>query len=514
MFRRLSGAFVWGLACLLVLLALPKHQPVQAQTGPRCFGETNLCIEGRIREYWEQNGGLAIFGFPITPQITEMVGDQPRAVQWFERNRLELHPENAPPYDVLLGRLGVDALEMQGRTWFAFPKSEAQEGCRYFPETGHNLCEPFLSVWRTNGLEFDGRPGTSEAESLALFGMPISDKMRADGSQALDEQWFERARFEYHPNNPDEYKVLLGLLGNEVRGGQVAQPDAAGVQMAFTSLRGGNQDVYLCTMAADYQSCGGEIRLTNIAQNDGQPTWAPNGTQIAFESDLDGDWEVYSINANGSGQIQHTYNDVIDGAPSWADLSGLGWRIAFHSNRDGAGFDVYFVDSEDPNNLTRLTDNPADDRHPALSPDGGYIAFASNRDGAGADIYVARLARDGGSIQLADVINLTQALGGDSSKPTWAPDNSRILFENTQEGNTEIYVVAADGSGGLQNLTSHEANDGHPGWAADQSKIVFHSDREGGVFSIYIMNADGSNPIRLISHAPAGVFHPTLNTSQ
>ena len=49
---------------------------------------------------------------------------RPFQVQWFERNRLELHPENARPYDVLLGRLGADRLAQQGRDWFTFPKSE------------------------------------------------------------------------------------------------------------------------------------------------------------------------------------------------------------------------------------------------------------------------------------------------------------------------------------------------------------------------------------------------------
>ena len=75
--------------------------------GQRCFAETGYCITGRIREFWEQNGGLPVFGFPITPQQTETVEGRAVQAQWFERNRLELHPENRRPYDVLLGRLGA-----------------------------------------------------------------------------------------------------------------------------------------------------------------------------------------------------------------------------------------------------------------------------------------------------------------------------------------------------------------------------------------------------------------------
>ena len=88
-------------------------------------------------------------------------------MQWFERNRLELHPENARPYDVLLGRLGADRLAQQGRDPFTFAKSSTQAGCRYFPETQHNVCGDVLSAWHASGLEFDGKKGKSEAENLA-----------------------------------------------------------------------------------------------------------------------------------------------------------------------------------------------------------------------------------------------------------------------------------------------------------------------------------------------------------
>ena len=52
---------------------------------------------------------MAVFGFPITAVAIEVNRDtgEPYLTQWFERNRLELHPENQPPYDVLLGRLAM-----------------------------------------------------------------------------------------------------------------------------------------------------------------------------------------------------------------------------------------------------------------------------------------------------------------------------------------------------------------------------------------------------------------------
>ncbi|MBX6341055.1 MAG: hypothetical protein IRY97_01245 [Thermomicrobiaceae bacterium] len=73
------------------------------------------------------------------------------------------------------------------------------------------MCYGFRSYWRAHGLEF-GDAGYSYRESLALFGYPISEEFQQNG---VTVQYFERARFEWHPENPDPYKVLLGLLGTD-----------------------------------------------------------------------------------------------------------------------------------------------------------------------------------------------------------------------------------------------------------------------------------------------------------
>ena len=167
-----------------------------------------------------------MFGYPLGPQQEETVEGQRLQAQWFERNRLELHPETPPPYDVLLGRLGDDRLAQQGRNWRTdFPPSGDQAGCRFFPETGHSVCGRFLASWRASGLELDGRPGTSEAESLALWGLPLSGVVSEQlGGATYQVQWFERARFELHPENQPPYDVLLGRLAAELRGDVAAQP--------------------------------------------------------------------------------------------------------------------------------------------------------------------------------------------------------------------------------------------------------------------------------------------------
>ncbi len=205
-----------SLAAALLLLATLLTPGPAARAQP--FPETGYRLDGRFAEFWRANGGLPIFGLPISDQSPERGAEGVFSVQWLERERFELHPENQAPYDVLLGRLGDEALRRQGRDWRAAPPEEPAPGCRYFPETGRNLCEPFLSYWRSGGLEFDGRAGKSEAESLALFGFPLTApavETNSSGARVLT-QWFERARFEYLPENPDPFKVLLGRLGAEL----------------------------------------------------------------------------------------------------------------------------------------------------------------------------------------------------------------------------------------------------------------------------------------------------------
>jgi hypothetical protein len=99
----------------------------------------------------------------------------------------------------------------------------------YFADTGHNVCGDILEAWQSQGLEQDGVSGFSQAENTALFGLPLSgviEETLSDG-QVYQVQYFERARFELHPENEPPYHVLLGLLGTLIGPPDVApQPSA------------------------------------------------------------------------------------------------------------------------------------------------------------------------------------------------------------------------------------------------------------------------------------------------
>jgi spore germination protein len=194
--------------------------PVESTDNRWYFDETGHTLRTVFLDYWLQNGGLPVFGFPQTEEFQELNADTLRAhtVQYFERQRYEHHPEHAgTPYEVLLGRLGHEEAERRDLlTHSAFNSVEASDDpdCYYFEVTGHNVCDAFLDYWQSHGLNF-GDPGTSYRESLALFGYPISEPF-VDPETGRVVQYFERARFEHHDEHAGtQYEVLLGLLGNE-----------------------------------------------------------------------------------------------------------------------------------------------------------------------------------------------------------------------------------------------------------------------------------------------------------
>jgi hypothetical protein len=197
---------------LLVTFSFPAPRPVHAAA--RCFPEVAPqiadCIDGRIRSFWEAQGGLPIFGYPLGPARRAAGPNGPITVQLFERAQLEHHPQNTPPDDVLLSRLGGNLLAARAEPT---PAGEApRTGCRHFPEVGLNVCPPFLNTYASYGLNL-GQPGISPAESLGLFGLPLTPprpERLADG-RIYTVQWFERARFEDHGVGG----IRLGLLGVE-----------------------------------------------------------------------------------------------------------------------------------------------------------------------------------------------------------------------------------------------------------------------------------------------------------
>jgi len=178
------------------------------ETEGRYFPETQHVIAGRFREFWESRGGLFVFGYPLSKQFEFPSTDgKTYQVQYFERAVFELHPENAQPYDVLLTQVGRELARGRALDPAFLPTARSIDPQQtYFAETGHNVGPAFLSYWQKFG-------------GLQNFGYPLSELI-AERNQANGQDYmvmyFERGRFEYHPENVGtDYAVLLGQLGLE-----------------------------------------------------------------------------------------------------------------------------------------------------------------------------------------------------------------------------------------------------------------------------------------------------------
>jgi hypothetical protein len=199
--QRLGGVV---LALLLIATALPLAA-AQAQDGSRTFPETGKTLSGPFLQYWNSNGGLAQQGFPISEVLQETSATDGKiyTVQYMERAVFELHPENQPPYNVLLSLLGVYRYQQKYPQGAPGQVPNTEPGSRLFPETGKRVGGLFLQYWQRNG-------------GLAQQGFPISDEFEEvselDG-RTYKVQYFERAVFEYHPENQPPYNVLLSQLG-------------------------------------------------------------------------------------------------------------------------------------------------------------------------------------------------------------------------------------------------------------------------------------------------------------
>jgi len=232
---------------------------------------------------------------------------------------------------------------------------------------------------------------------------------------------------------------------------------ADGQKIAFVSQRdNGIEEIYVMDSDGNHQT-----RLTSNTARDMAPAFSPNGQKIVFMSDRDDNttFEIYKMDAvdsnsdgNAENQVRLTNNTTSDLNPAW---SPGGKKIAFDSNRDG---DIeIFTMKPNGSMLTKLTKNTAKDENANFSPNGKKIAFDSDRDGSNEEIYTMR---SDGTKQRRRTTN--SALDID---PAWSPDGMRIAFVSDRDGGDfEIYKMDANGDNQTNISNNDPALDADPDW--------------------------------------------------
>ena len=228
-----------------------------------------------------------------------------------------------------------------------------------------------------------------------------------------------------------------------------------------------------------------------VTVNDAQADWSPDGRAIAFRRGPGAtvDLGVWRMAWDGSGQslLSAGAGPLNSTQPSWAPDGG---SLLFRANRPPfADTDIWAMGT-DGSDQRRLFHLEGQQFYPSWSPDMTRIAFTTpfttaQRRG------VFTVAPDGSDLRT--VIDLP---GSDESAPNWSPDGSRLAFESDVDGDGEIFVVGADGTG-LVKLTDNAIHDEGPSWSPDGRRLVYTSGPVNLEGDIWVMEADGSGRTRL-----------------
>ena len=265
-------------------------------------------------------------------------------------------------------------------------------------------------------------------------------------------------------------------------------------RIVFTSFIDGNQEIYV--MDADG---GNRENLTNHPAADSDPTWSPDRTKIAFVSDRNrGFVQIHVMDADGKNPISLT-DGVWEGSPDWS-LDGQ--RIAFTSrNLQGVG-QIAMMDA-DGHNIFELADGAG----PSWSPDGEKIAFERRNEEHHSQIHVI-------NVNSHEINNLTRDLRNASS-PVWSPNGRKIAYVSPEDGFYQIYVMNADGKNRrrLTNNRAHKQVDNkQPTWSPDARTIAYvifkYEDDGRTIPKIHLMTADGQYLKQLSDGHNGADYHP------
>jgi Tol biopolymer transport system component len=204
---------------------------------------------------------------------------------------------------------------------------------------------------------------------------------------------------------------------------------------------------------------------------------------------------------------------LVDTRPAGAAFPGTNGKIAFENYQADDEAEI-FVMNPNGTGKTRLTNNPASDRYPDLSPDGKKIAFTSSRDG-NSEIYTMDAADSNGDGNGDNLANITNNPNSADRHPAFSPDGTKIAFYSSASGTEGIYVMNSNGTGTPTLLTNSQTSfatgvfgpDGPPVFSPDGTKIAFLASDRGGGFEIWVTNSDDTGtPTQLTNYSSGTHF--------
>ena len=256
----------------------------------------------------------------------------------------------------------------------------------------------------------------------------------------------------------------------------------ASTRIAYVSKRGKAKEIYMM----DYDGYNQQAFTRNGSSNL-FPNWAPDNSKLAFVSYRTGQPEINIYSITTGSRLPFPIFNTLASTPA---ISPSGTEIAFslRSIRPLGDPDI-FISKLDGSSRRNLTNNPAIDTSPTWSPEGRRIAFVSNRQGSGGQIYYCDI--DGSNLQR--IIKE----GGDADSPAWSPDGKWIAFhwKPRLSINYDLFLYEV-GSGNIRQLTSNAGSNESPSWAPDGQHLAFESDRTG-TKQIYILLLGEDEPLML-----------------
>ena len=216
--------------------------------------------------------------------------------------------------------------------------------------------------------------------------------------------------------------------------------------------------------------------------------------RIVYVSDVDGDYEIFVMRADGTRPRQLTHNHVDEFSPSW---SPDGRGIVFERERGEHGYeDLYIVDAAGGPARPWIRTGGIDEGEPAWSPNGKWIAFRGNDGGDGADVVAVRVDRSDG------VIVSSQSENSTNSDPAWSPDGKRLALIESYDG-SGLYVAELCCSDGYEKseVTTSAGWMSDVEWSPDASCLAYTYEANEASY-IYTIPPDGGEP-RLVHSASA-----------